>query len=555
VPRPPVKRLDRYVLREHVGPLVFALAALTSLMLLNYIAKQFGNLVGKGLAWTVIAEFFVLAIPFTIAMTLPMAVLVATIYAMSRLAAENEVTAMKASGVDLHHVLRPVLAAGAALALAMVLFNDQVLPRANHRLRQLQTDIARKKPTFGLREQVINEVSQGQLYLRAARIDADDNRMHEVVIYDLADPVHRRTIYADSGDLAMTADQRDLMMTLYRGYMQELSRQTPGEMQRVFYRTNNVRVKGIGNTLERTQEDGYKGDREQSICELQGQVRATDRDRLEARVRLEADLRNVVRTLTRGRGDAPVDSARWLGAEARPSLGRFYCALVGVLRPRTAAAQAPAAGAPDGAAVPAPPAAQPMPAPKAAPMPAPMAAPKAAPMPAPMPAPMAAPMAAPKAAPMAAPVAEPAPAVEVVASQAESHRIRFESATQGAAGYQVEIEKKFALSVACLVFVLFGAPIALRFPRGGVGLTLGVSLVVFSLYYVGLIAGESLADRGVLSPFMAMWAANLLFTAVGLLLWRGLGREQATSRGGGLGDWWQQWRDRRARRPAAAGGR
>ena len=527
MPRPPVKRLDRYVLREHVGPLVFALAALTSLMLLNYIAKQFGNLVGKGLAWTVIAEFFVLAIPFTIAMTLPMAVLVATIYAMSRLAAENEVTAMKASGVDLHHVLRPVLAAGAALALAMVLFNDQVLPRANHRLRQLQTDIARKKPTFGLREQVINEVSQGQLYLRAARIDADDNRMHEVVIYDLADPVHRRTIYADSGDLAMTADQRDLMMTLYRGYMQELSRQTPGEMQRVFYRTNNVRVKGIGNTLERTQEDGYKGDREQSICELQGQVRATDRDRLEARVRLEADLRNVVRTLTRGRGDAPVDSARWLGAEARPSLGRFYCALVGVLRPRTAAAQAPAAGAPDGAAVPAPPAAQPM----------------------------AAPMAAPKAAPMAAPVAEPAPAVEVVASQAESHRIRFESATQGAAGYQVEIEKKFALSVACLVFVLFGAPIALRFPRGGVGLTLGVSLVVFSLYYVGLIAGESLADRGVLSPFMAMWAANLLFTAVGLLLWRGLGREQATSRGGGLGDWWQQWRDRRARRPAAAGGR
>jgi lipopolysaccharide export system permease protein len=497
-----VKRLDRYVLREHVGPLVFALAALTSLMLLNYIAKQFGNLVGKGLAWTVIAEFFVLAIPFTIAMTLPMAVLVATIYAMSRLAAENEVTAMKASGVDLHHVLRPVLAAGAALAAAMILFNDQVLPRANHRLRQLQTDIARKKPTFGLREQVINEVSQGQLYLRAARIDADDNRMHEVVIYDLADPVHRRTIYADSGDLAMTADRRDLMMTLYVGYMQELSRQTPGEMQRVFYRTNKVRVKGIGNTLERTEDDGYKGDREQSICELQQQVRVTDRDRLEARVRLETDMRNIVRTLTRGRGDVPVDSARWLGAEARPSLGRFYCAAVGALLPPPAGAQTP------GAAV----------------------ATQSAEF------------------PVATPAAEVSPNVEVIVSQAESHRIRFESATQGAAGYQVEIEKKFALSVACLVFVLFGAPIALRFPRGGVGLTLGVSLIVFSLYYVGLIAGESLADRGVLSPFTAMWAANLLFTAVGLVLWRGLGREQATSRGGGLADWWQQWRQQRQQR-------
>ena len=60
--------------------------------------------------------------------------------------------------------------------------------------------------------------------------------------------------------------------------------------------------------------------------------------------------------------------------------------------------------------------------------------------------------------------------------------------------YDVEIHKKFALAAACIVFVLLGAPIALRFPRGGVGLVIGVSLVVFALYYVGLIAGESLAN-------------------------------------------------------------
>ena len=52
-----VKIISRYVLKEHVGPLTFALTALTSLLLLNYIARQFGNLVGKGLGWRVIAEF------------------------------------------------------------------------------------------------------------------------------------------------------------------------------------------------------------------------------------------------------------------------------------------------------------------------------------------------------------------------------------------------------------------------------------------------------------------------------------------------------------------
>jgi lipopolysaccharide export system permease protein len=82
------------------------------------------------------------------------------------------------------------------------------------------------------------------------------------------------------------------------------------------------------------------------------------------------------------------------------------------------------------------------------------------------------------------------------------------------------------------VFVLVGAPIALRFPRGGVGLVIGVSLAIFGVYYVGLIAGEALADRNVLTPFWAMWSANILLTMVGLVLLFRMGRETATNRGG-----------------------
>jgi lipopolysaccharide export system permease protein len=98
----------------------------------------------------------------------------------------------------------------------------------------------------------------------------------------------------------------------------------------------------------------------------------------------------------------------------------------------------------------------------------------------------------------------------------------------------VELHKKFAISVACVVFVLIGAPIALRFPRGGVGLVIGVSLVVFGVYYIGLIAGETLADRDFLGPFWAMWAANILLTGVGVILLARMGRESATARGGDL---------------------
>ena len=110
----------------------------------------------------------------------------------------------------------------------------------------------------------------------------------------------------------------------------------------------------------------------------------------------------------------------------------------------------------------------------------------------------------------------------------------------------VEIHKKFALSFACLVFVLFGPPIALRFPRGGVGVTLGVSIVVFGLYYICLMGGEALADKGRLPAFVAMWIANAIFTVAGIvLLWR-VESTTDSSRGGGLREWWSDRAVRRA---------
>src|SRR5438046_10616313 len=105
--RPTVRILSRYLLRQHLAPLGFALAAFTLLMLLRQVAQQFGNLVGKGLPWSVILEVFLLSVPFIIAMTLPMAVLVAVLYAFSQLAGAPEVRATQASGVRLGGQGRP----------------------------------------------------------------------------------------------------------------------------------------------------------------------------------------------------------------------------------------------------------------------------------------------------------------------------------------------------------------------------------------------------------------------------------------------------------------
>ena len=118
--------------------------------------------------------------------------------------------------------------------------------------------------------------------------------------------------------------------------------------------------------------------------------------------------------------------------------------------------------------------------------------------------------------------------------------------------YLVEIHKKWAISLACLIFVLVGVPLALRFPRGGMGLVIGGGLAVFAIYYMGLTAGESLGDIGLLSPFLAMWAPNFLLLALGILglLWAR--RASGSTRGGDLTEIWEAVRGvwRRGRRRA-----
>ena len=115
-------------------------------------------------------------------------------------------------------------------------------------------------------------------------------------------------------------------------------------------------------------------------------------------------------------------------------------------------------------------------------------------------------------------------------------KVRLDEARHRTNRYGVEIQKKFSLAAACIVFVLVGAPIALRFPRGGVGLVIGVSFLVFAIYYIGLIGGESLANKNIISPFWAMWADNIIFLAVGIFLIARMGNEGVTSRGGRMGE-------------------
>ncbi len=479
--------LARYYLRQLVAPFCFALAALTSLMLLNQVAKRFGALIGKGLPWTVIAEVFVLSLPFILAMTLPMAVLVAVLYTFSHLAADSEVTALRASGVSVPRILFPVLVWGLGMAAINFAFVDQVLPRSNARLRALLIDIGRKKPTFELREQVINEVPPSKYFLRASRIDGATGQLRGVTIYDVGDQAERRVIYADSGLMAYAANQRDLTLRLHDGVIHEYRSTEPSRFAVTAFTTSALRVRNVFDELERNTSDQIRGDREMSGCEMMGVVREARVDgRRAARERarlLHRDLRELT-----GLPQLPADTVSVLVQT------NDYCGWVAEARKRLL---------PDSAAA----AQQPVERESATAITMPAASVR--------------------------PPARPsrAPALSAYADVALTGD-RMKDATLRANRYLVEIHKKWAISAACVSFVLVGIAMALRFPRGGMGLVIGGGLAAFSIYYVGLTAGEALADRGLVSPAVAMWSSNLVVTLAGIWGLAVVNREPGSNRGG-----------------------
>jgi hypothetical protein len=261
--------------------------------------------------------------------------------------------------------------------------------------------------------------------------------------------------------------------------MHESNRAEPQQFQVMNFRKKIVRVEGVGGGFTRSRNDRFKGDREMAVCEMDSVVVAA-RQQMRSSERRAASIElNSLRGLV---GLAPLSPD-----STTPNIEpRWYCRTLHSvetwLLPRAAEAQE---GEPPSAAA------------------------------------FVARPGAPGRVGYAPHVATPR------VSSANVHRDRVKSARIRAANYLVEIHKKYAIAAASFVFVLVGVPVAISFPRAGVGLVIGVSLAVFSVYYVGLIGGESLGNQLVVPPALAMWSPNIVFGTLGLLaLWHV--RNQAT---------------------------
>ncbi len=136
-----LRRLDRYILAEILGPLLLSFFVFTTILLLQALFKAADLIIGSGVEARLVGRLLLLSMPWVVVMTIPIAFLCGVMIAVGRLSGESELVAIRASGVSLFTLYRPILLFSALLALANAYLMIVVLPQGNHALQQLRFEI------------------------------------------------------------------------------------------------------------------------------------------------------------------------------------------------------------------------------------------------------------------------------------------------------------------------------------------------------------------------------------------------------------------------------
>jgi lipopolysaccharide export system permease protein len=386
------------------------------------------RMVGKGLDGWIITKLIVFNLSWMVVLVVPMATLVATLMAFGNMSQNNEVTIMKSSGVSLYKMMLAPIVASLVLSFLLYLFNNEVLPDANHQAKILMSDISRTKPTLSLEPGFFSQEVPNYAIL-ARKIDQNTNILYDLTIYDYSNALKINVVTARKGKIFFSANQTKLIMALEDGEIHESDVENTTMYRKLRFEKHKI---AMNADLFSFQQSGptSRGERELSVEDMKYitdslyEIQASNYKYLESEVKRYILLKDKFPF-----NPAPVQQ-QTKAVEKIKNLDRVRTAM------------------------------------------------------------------------------------NVVVS---AYR-RIEWTQREIEKYEVEIYKKYAIPAACFVFILIGAPLGIMVRKGGFGVAASISLFFFLLYWAFLIGGEKLSERGIISPLMGMWSANILLFFAGLLL-------------------------------------
>ncbi len=449
-----LRRLHWIILRRLPGPFFGWLGTLMFLLLMQFLIRWLPEIAGKGIPLPVIIELIAYNLAYMVVLAVPMSVLLAALMAFGGLAESQYYTVIKSTGISFGQIVWPTLVVALVLMGGMLYFNNVMLPEANHRARQLWSDIRGKRPGFELRPGVFYEGVEDYSILVQDR-PSGTNKLVDVTIYDYTQGRDRQAVIkAERGVIESHEGGARLTLTLRNG---EMHRPLPADAnnraeryERLTFDRHRIQFT-LSNAVFRRTESGETSRSTRTMRTPQ---------LLETLDSLKAHRASKYQTLYERVQD-----------QLSPSL------------PDSATADTSA------------------PSPVATTNPSPYLA-------------------------LAdlddrARRSVVAPAVQKARSaQSAIQNIRRDTEwqSQRIRSYQVEFYKKFSIALACFIFMFVGAPLGLALRRGGLATIGAVALGIFMFYWITLVQGEKLSERGFFPPWLGMWIANLIMSGAGLWL-------------------------------------
>lgn len=459
-----LKRLDRFILKSFLPLLAMTFFIVLFIVLMQFLWKYVDDLVGKGLEMSVIAELFFYAGVSMVPMSLPLAILLASLMTFGNLGEKFELTAIKASGISLLRAMMPLIIFISMVSVGAFFFQNDVLPKAQVKMWTLLFSMKQKSPEVEIPEGVFYDQIPGY-NLFVAKKDRNTGMLYNAMIYDMSHGAENATILvADSARLAFTKDSKYLYLHLYKGEQFENLREQQLADQNVPFRREEFLDKQIIIPFDvnfNRMDDGqmrrqYVG---KNIAELNHTI-----DSVSARLDSIGDI---------------------YGHELRM---QSY----GGVRPEIVAGN----GAQKSATI----------------LPY-----KAVKMPASVPD-----------LDSILNAMDPQRAKDVFASARRQAKMKAEEYQykvfnmaddqKSLRRHEIELIKKFTLSVACLVFFFIGAPLGAIIRKGGIGTPLVISVILFLVYYIIDNTGYKMARDGHWPVLFGMWISTAILAPLGVFV-------------------------------------
>jgi len=224
-----MKILTKYMLRSLVPNYFVGLAFFTIMLLVNEVFRMVKLLVERNTSPDRVAQLFVFTIPYVLALTIPMAVIIASILTFGRMSTENEIVALRGSGISLMRIMWPNFFFGLALLFLAVLFYDTVLPWGNQRYVSMRRIVFMGDPMADFEPRQLIEI--GGQTLRYDREDDDTKLMHDIYITHPEGAI----VFAREGEFIDRTYFKDKMLLSFRlrgVTIEEVDRHKPKELLR-----------------------------------------------------------------------------------------------------------------------------------------------------------------------------------------------------------------------------------------------------------------------------------------------------------------------------------